>query len=387
MRVAFCIENFVPARGGAEQYVKDLSLLFCREGHEVTVITMRSDVEPEEKLSILRVGIPRRPKFLRTLVFAWKCRSLVRKGDYDVVHSFGRTLGMDVFQPLGGSQMAGLVGNLRSIDNPLKRFFKILCYIFSFRRIAYFIIEKLQMKTARVVVAISGMVKNDVLRYTRLGRGKIRIVRNGVDLERFHPRNRELYRSEVRNGLGLSPDDILILFVAHNFRLKGLRPLLQALAVITETFPEKPFILGVLGEGKKKRFRTLARKWGVEDRVRFIGLKMDTSHYYAAADICVHPSFYDPSALVVLEAMASGIPVITTMFCGTSEIISEGREGYVVNTPNDIADMAEKIMILADPEARRRMGRQARSRAEEAPYVRNMQAILGIHNEYCRPRS
>ena len=107
-----------------------------------------------------------------------------------------------------------------------------------------------------------------------------------------------------------------------------------------------------------------------------------SSHYYAAADISVHPSFYDPSALVVLEAMASGIPVITTTYCGTSEIIEEGREGFVVRTPADISEMADRIMELNDPELRRKMGAAGRHRAEEFPYSRNMEEILDIYDEY-----
>jgi len=106
------------------------------------------------------------------------------------------------------------------------------------------------------------------------------------------------------------------------------------------------------------------------------------SHYYAAADISVHPSFYDPSALVVLEAMASGIPVITTTYCGTSEIIEEGKEGFIVQTPADIFEMADRIIDLSDSELRRKMGEAGRRRAEDFPYSRNMEEILDIYDEY-----
>jgi len=386
MKAAFCLENFVPSRGGAEQYVKDLSLLFCREGHEVHIFTMRSLVEEEENLKIHLIPVPSRPKFLRALWFAFSCRNILRRGDFSVVHSFGRTLGMDVFQPLGGSQMAGLIGNLRSIDSAAKRFFKVACYIFSFRRWVYFLIERIQLRQAAVTVAISEMVKNDLVKYTRLGHGEIRIVRNGVDLIKFHPGNRDLFREDLRRRLQLSTEDILILFVAHNFRLKGLRPLLEVMSRLAARRPEISYRLGVLGQGKTSGFRRLARRYGVEKRVLFLGLSKETHPFYAAADVCVHPSFYDPSALVVLEAMASGLPVITTKFCGTSEIISEGREGFVVATPNDIEEMTVRLIELADPARRLQMGVLARAQAEQAPYIRNMRAILGIHNEYCRPR-
>jgi UDP-glucose:(heptosyl)LPS alpha-1,3-glucosyltransferase len=289
---------------------------------------------------------------------------------------------MDVFQPLGGSQMAGLVGNIRSIDDIVSRGIKILTYIFSLRRMVYFYVEKIQLEEANIVIAISAMVKGDLLRYSRLPESKVKIVRNGVDLNRFHPRNRELCREETRRSLGLSDQDVMVIFVAHNFRLKGLQTLIRALAELERRRGEHHFKIGVLGAGKVRQFSALARKLGVLDKLIFIGCKEDTPSYYAAADISVHPSYYDPSALVVLEAMASGLPVITTAYCGTSEIIQEGQEGFVVASPSNIKLLADRINCLADSELRQKMGASGRLRAEEFPYSRNMREILDIYDEY-----
>ncbi len=382
MKIAFCIENFITTRGGAEQYVHDLSLLLTERGHEVHIYTMKSRRRSEEQLQIHMVNILSVPRFLRTILFALRCRREVTGRDFDIIHSFGRTWGMDIFQPLGGSQMAGLVGNLRSISNPFRRYLKVLTYILSFRRIAYFLVEKIQIKETKIVIAISAMVKKDLINYCRLSSDKVRIVRNGVDLKRFHPDNREQFRAETRRELGLLDDDIFILFVAHNFRLKGLQTLIMALKHIQEIFPENRFKVGVLGAGKIKQYTEYARKMGVVERIIFVSNSDMPSHYYAAADISVHPSFYDPSALVVLEAMASGIPVITTTCCGTSEIIEEGKEGFVVRTPSDISEMADRIIDLSDPELRREMGAAGRRRAEDFPYSRNMEEILDIYDEY-----
>lgn len=382
MKIAFCIENFIAARGGAEQYVKDLSHLVCRHGHEIHIFTLRSNLEGEDDIKVHIIKVPRRPKFLSTLCFAVRCRNEVSRGNFDIVHSFGRTWGMDVFQPLGGSQMAGLVGNIRSIESVPGKVLKVLSYLFSLRRLAYFLIERVQMEEAWMVIAISAMVKKDLLHYNRLSPGKVRIVRNGVDLDKFHPRNRSVYREQTRRDLRLAEKDMVILFVAHNFRLKGLRPLLRAMAYLRRLQPDSRFNLLVLGEGKKKQFARCVLKSGLRERVIFLGSTGDTSRYYAAADICVHPSFYDPSALVVMEAMATGLPVITTTYCGTSEIIEDGKEGYVVENPNHIAELAERILLLGNTDLRRSMGESGRHRVEQFPYARNMQEILEIHNEY-----
>jgi len=364
--------------------VADLSSLVCRAGHEVHIFTLASKIQERPNLHIHILRSPLRPKFLRTLSFAVNCRRQVKRGDFTIVHSFGRSWGMDVFQPLGGAQMASLVGNIRSIHNPAGKLLKILTYLFSLRRFIYFLVEWVQMKEARTVIAISAVVKKDLIHYNHLPAVKVRIVRNGVDLDKFHIRNREIYREETRKGLKLEDGDILILFVAHNFRLKGLRPLIDAMAELRMRYDHNSFKLGVLGDGKKSAFSRYARKKGVGDKVIFIGGRADTPRYYAAADICVHPSFYDPSALVVMEAMASGLPVITAAYCGTSEIIEDGKEGYVVGNPDNTGELTDRILKLKDYEKRNFMGRQARRRAKQFPYARNMQQILEIYDEYSR---
>ncbi|MDP8213930.1 MAG: glycosyltransferase family 4 protein [Candidatus Euphemobacter frigidus] len=387
MKIAFCIENFIIARGGAERYVNDLSYLLSDDEHEVHIFTLKSRRQSRGNLHIHVIKCLPIPRFFKTICFALRCWKEVRSGRFDIVHSFGRTWGMDVFQPLGGSQMGGLVGNLRSIDNFFSKMLKIMTYIFSLRRIVYFLVEKIQIKEARIVIAISAMVKNDLIRYCRLSPQKVKVVRNGIDLEKFHPHNRRFYRKEIRLSLGLTGEDIFIIFVAHNFRLKGLRSLLQALALLNNRDPENHFVVGVFGSGKVKQFTSFSRKRGVRDKCKFISSNKEIQRYYAAADICVHPSYYDPSALVVLEAMASGLPVITTSYCGTSEIIKDGREGFVVRTPADFTELADRITRLNDAELRRKMGEAGRRRAEEFPYSRNIKEILDIYDEYIDSRS
>ncbi len=387
MKIAFCIENFITTRGGAEQYVHDLSGRLIAGRHDVHIFTMTSRERSRGNLRIHILKGGPLPRFLKTLLFAIRCRKEVAGRGFDIVHSFGRTWGMDVFQPLGGSQMAGLVGNIRSIDGPVSRGIKILTYILSLRRIVYFYVERVQMREAKILIAISAMVKGDLIRYCRLPESKVRIVRNGVDLNRFHPRNRELYREETRKKLGLAEDEVMVIFVAHNFRLKGLQALVRALAELEKNYPGSRFRIGVLGAGKVRQFSALSRRLGVEDKLLFIGCEEDTPRFYAAADISVHPSYYDPSALVVLEAMASGLPVITTAYCGTSEIIQEGKEGYVVPTPADAPLLADRIRRLAAPDLRRRMGEAGRRRAEEFPYSRNMREILDIYDQYIGSRA
>ena len=387
MKIAFCLEKFNPARGGAEMYVADLSRRICARGHQVHIFTTMNAVFPFANLHIHLIRVPHRPRFFRTVAFALKINQKVKAGGFDVIHAFERTLGMNIIQPLGGSYVASLIGNLRSLNGGFSRAVKLLSYFFSFRRWAYFVLEKIQMKEADVVIAISAMVKNDLIRYNRVPADQIRIVRNGVDLDKFNPDNRKMYRDKVRLDLGVGVEEILILFVAHNFRLKGLSSLIKALEWLNRDQRKGKHRLAVLGNGKNKQFRAYSRKHNVADDVIFLGGRRRTEIFYAAADICVHPSFYDPSALVVLEAMASGLPVITTIFCGTSEIVEEGVNGFVVDDPNDTPIMVERIRQLSDPAVRENIGRRGRATAERFPYSRNQMEILNIYDEYIGSRA
>lgn len=382
MKIAFCIENFKPSRGGAERYVHDLTRLLVKEGHELHIYTLQGRADYTAPAVMHLVRVPICPRFIRTIYFAVRVRRLLKRQEFDIIHSFGRTWGMDIFQPLGGSQLSSLGGNLRSIESGLSRALKFFTYISSLRRLSYFLVEKLQVKEARIIIAISAMVKKDLIRYTRIDPAKIKIVRNGVDLEKYNPERRMASRESFRRGLKLAGEDIFILFVAHNFRLKGLHVLILALAELKRSHPEIVFKLGVLGDGKKKQFVRLARKNRVEDQIIFLGGREEPELCYAAADISVHPSFYDPSALVVLEAMASGLPVITTAFCGTSEIIEQGKDGFIVANPGQIESLAGTIYKLRDPELRRKVSKSARRKAEHFPYLRNMREIIDIYHEY-----
>ena len=113
----------------------------------------------------------------------------------------------------------------------------------------------------------------------------------------------------------------------------------------------------------------------------FVGPVEDPVPYYAAADALVLPSFYDPFGLVVLEAAACGLPVVTSRASGASELLSEGRDGYVLDDPADAASWADRLERLLDPALRRRMGEAARRLALQYTLERNCDALLAIYHE------
>jgi UDP-glucose:(heptosyl)LPS alpha-1,3-glucosyltransferase len=198
------------------------------------------------------------------------------------------------------------------------------------------------------------------------------VVYNGVDLARFRPRTREQYEAS-RKELNLNASQWVLAFIGTGFERKGLRYAIGALAHLP---PDT--VLMVVGRGSTRRYRALARALRVEARVRFEGPQSRVERYYAAADLLVLPALYEPMGNVILEALASGVPVLTSRASGGAEIVSEGEDGCVIEEPADPRELAAhiaKAMTWArDPDTARR----ARVKAERFGLDRAVAETLAV---------
>lgn len=236
------------------------------------------------------------------------------------------------------------------------------------------------------IIAISQMVKDDIIRYYRIPSERVTLIYNGVDLERFHPENRRRYREKIRKSLGIA-GQLVILFVSNNHRMKGLDCLIKALARIRRNGEKRSFKLLVLGRGSMTRYLKASSQLGFDGEIISLQGTPHPERYYGAADFLVHPTFYDACSLAVFEALASGLPVITTKANGAGGIITEGKEGFVVDDPRDISTMADRIHYFFDDRKREASSRAARDLAERYPMERNFQEMLRVFREVASQRS
>jgi len=183
------------------------------------------------------------------------------------------------------------------------------------------------------------------------------VIYNGVDLDRFNPLNKEKYKSEIREKHGLKDDDFVVLFVGSGFERKGVKYLIKAAESVSG---QVSFM--IVGKGAETEFEKMPGR----QKIIFCGPQKDVYKYYAAADIFVFPTMYEPFGNVHLEALASGLPVITTKNSGASEIIKDGIHGFVIQEPEDCIPIAEKIKILLNNKHKlESMSKNARLLAEE----------------------
>ncbi len=363
MRIGLAIYRFNPRKGGAERYAYDLSTRLAGRGHEVFVFCAEGVETPG--VVLVKVSTAAYPRWLRSLSFALQHRRIVSRFNLDVILGFGNTLELDVYQSHGGVQRIWMEREIESYDNLSERKIKAFLLKSSVNQKVQRWIEEygIRQKRASRIVAISDMIKRHMMGHYDLGTDAIDVVYNGVDTARFCP-------------AGVVPDDPLkILFCAGNFRLKGLSPLLGALGELRKEQPA--FTLLVMGRGRKERYEQLIEGLGLKDNVEFLGERSQPEAVYREAHALVHPTFYDACSLTTMEAMASGLPTITTAWNGASALIGEG-EGFVIDDARNIAALKSAILPLFDREERTLMGRRARAKMERFTMERNMEHMEKI---------
>lgn len=375
MKVGLVVEHFDPRRGGLESWSWQFAQAMVERGHELHVLARTfADFAP-----IVSLHCHALPGSYTRMGYAKAVESRLADLDLDIVHDTGAGWHCDVFQPHFGSRAALLdrcVDILPSHLRPLKRL--ALRVLPRYREFAA--LEACQyVNDGRLFVALSHKVANAFVSYHGIAPDVIRVVPNGVDCERYTPANRNIHRSAMREELQLEPDTLLLLMIAHNFRLKALPSAIHALAHVRQQSPGVH--LAVMGGGPPRRYQRLARSLGVSNHVTFLGSRPDSIPFLAAADVLIHPTYYDACSLVVLEALASGLPVVSTRATGVHELMTDGVEGFLVSDPSETKAMAAHLGRLLDPTVREEMGRAARRLALQHSFSGNCDAMEAVYLE------
>lgn len=352
MKLAIVRQRYNPY-GGAERFVSRAVTALAHEGVAVTVFAR--DWSDGAVGSNATEWVRCEPFFLgrtwRDWSFAHAACQALGEREFDLVQSHERIACCDVYRAGDGvhaqwlenrARVLGFVDRIGMALNPYHRYLLAA--------------ERRLFKSARLraVICNSKMVREEIRHHFGTPEEKLRVVYNGVDLDAFHPRLKS-GRSAVRARIGVSPDAMVYLFVGSGFERKGLPQLLRAMP----SLPASHLI--VVGEDKRQKdMQRLCVDLGIASRVHFTGPQKDVKPWYGAADCFVLPTLYDPFPNAALEAMASGLPVITTSQCGAAEFVEEGVEGAVCEA-GDVVGLSLAMgkisqVVRADP-----MGRAARS--------------------------
>ncbi|MFB3817042.1 MAG: glycosyltransferase family 4 protein [Candidatus Methylomirabilales bacterium] len=342
--------------GGSEGRTGHLVDRLIADGHEVHLLGARIHDAWHPAVVRRQIPTPANPHWLEVLLFSRRAGALVRREAFDIVHSQIRPFVPGIVTVGGGCHryyLREVFPAEKSGIGRLKAWFPLHLVILW--------LERRNFRPARCpyIIANSGLGRDGILRHYPFPPERIIVAHNGVDPARFSPAQRQRWRAQRRRELGAAPNQMLALFVGTGFHRKGLAPLLEAL----RRLPRGTVRLAVVGGGASEDWKRRAADLGLADLVTFTGRVRDAETYYAAADLFVLPTRFDPFANATLEAMASGLPVITSRQNGAAEILTAGQEGVLVEDPADAGALAGAIALLRDPARRAAMGARARETA------------------------
>jgi UDP-glucose:(heptosyl)LPS alpha-1,3-glucosyltransferase len=369
MRIALVCKNYTPTKGGLEQYTISLSRELHQRGHEVHVFANRW--QPVPGITFHYVPMVRFSSPGKNLSFAYFSKEELSRTAFDVIQSMERIVYQDIFRASDGINPIQI---RERYGSPILRRLKAM----GPRRLALTFLENriFQGGGSKYVMANSQLVRDQIIQYYQVHPERIVVIYNSVNRERFHPKVKHIHGNTMRNAYNIRKDELVLLFVGNDFRRKGLKILLEAMALLKRSRLK----LMVVGSDEASPYVRWAYANGLASQLLFLGAQSDIEKFYAACDLFVLPTRYDAFANACLEAMACGVPVLTTSANGASEIIKHGKHGYVLTSWSS-EELAHGISALTSPKERADMGKGAALVAEQFTMDNYMTQLMGLYEK------
>lgn len=362
MRIAVIREECSFTKGGAERYAANLSNSLAALGHEVCVLSAKFGEGLNPAIRHVPIMVNRLTSASRTRSFHENAQKALVGLDVERVFALSRSFPADAFR----------------VSDPIHRYWMHIRYPNPITRALQAInprhrtilnIEDAIFNPANtsVIVTNSELSKTIICENHAFPAERIHVVYNGVDLKTFSP--------AAVPPVTLSAEGVRLLFVGQDFKRKGLGPLVRAIAQLKSCGVKCQ--LRVVGRDKTEPYVRLARELGAEDVISFEGPSGKIQEAYRQADLLVFPSLYDPFANVCLEALACGLPVLTTTTNGSSEIVTEGQDGYIVDGAEcGLAEqLAARIKVFASLESAQRQAMRQHARAKAERFTTDANAL------------
>ncbi|MCH8193658.1 MAG: glycosyltransferase family 4 protein [Planctomycetes bacterium] len=355
MRVALIIERTDITLGGAERSIAELSEALALKGLDVTILAAKG----EPYIANTQILCPDSGRKRATFTeFETLLKTHLAQHHYDIVHSVLPFSFADVYQPRGGTYRETILRSALSYENRSIAWLKRLGAFVNHRR--------QQLMTAELslsrnpegpkIVAISQYVSDQFRTHYDTDPARIVLIANGVKTgDAVDEEARQQIRRDMLAQFRCRPPEtaLLLLFAAYNFRLKGLGPLLHAMALVKQT---QACCLSIVGKGHSaEAYEETAERLDIGDQVCFMGSVDRLQGFLAAADVAILPTFYDPASRFVLEALALAKPVITTHYNGATDLFVHARHGFIIHDPGDVRALAHAIRSMSDPGRLRKM--------------------------------
>lgn len=382
MKIALVMKYYSTRRGGGEWDLVRLSRTMADRGHEVHLFIHGWDDEPDPRLKIHRVPMQTWYSAGKILSFPHYYRKTCRREDFDIVHAMTQVWPADIFWNGGGlfrtwfpTRYPSPLGQWLGLANP--------------KHLANFWVERniFKQENYRRIVLLSPNDQACLQECYQVPQQAIRLIPNGVNPELFNPGLCAQLRAPKRAQLQLAPECRLLVMVGSDWRRKGLASLLQALERMRTIWTKlPPWKLAVVGQDRPDHWRRLAASLGLAEKVLFPGRASNVAQWYAAADVVVLASHYDGYGNVVPEALACGVPVLSSNRTGAAHLIRPGETGWVVNfdlphpetVARDYAEILSEVVTTIDLE---QMGLQAAQSVSQLTWDWTVDRLEEVYRE------
>lgn len=376
VKIALIIFRADAARGGAEGYTVELAAALAARGHQVSLLASRFG-EPLAAVANVPIAVGAATRAGRYLAFLDGLDAHLSAQRYEVVHAMLPVRSCDIYHPHAGMAAAGIATHLSRRTLPGRTAARLANRL-NRKRQAYARIERelLDGPDRPIVLCLSNYVKDSILRhYPDIGDRLVKLF-NAVDLEKFDPRRDSGARQALRARWGIGDDRVVALMIAQHFDRKGLPQVIDAVAQL-----RAPMTVLVVGKDDPAAGAQRARRLGVGDQFIFAGETRAPADFYSAADFFVLPTRHDSCSLVVLEALAMGLPTISTIFNGACEIMTPGRHGFVLEDPGDVPALADAMRKMLDPPTRTAMREACLELRSSLSFDTHVQRLEQIYRE------
>jgi UDP-glucose:(heptosyl)LPS alpha-1,3-glucosyltransferase len=341
MKLAFCLFNYFPF-GGLQRDFLRIARLCLQQGHTIDVYTMEWEGAKEPGLSIHILPPQGMQNHTRRQHFVTELKPRLSQGDYDLVVGFNKMPGLDLYYAADTCYQA----KARKQHGWLYRLTRRYKQSVAFEKAVF------APESSTQILVISSLQQPEFMHYYQTPAARFHLLPPGIDKNRIAPPNATAIRHAVRQEYHISDDEFLLLMVGSGFRTKGLDRTLQALAALPPALKHRTRLF-IIGDDHAKPFLRQAKQLNISDRVLFLGGRDDVPRFLLAADLLLHPAYNENTGTILLEALVSGLPVLTTDVCGYAKYIIDAQAGCVLSSPFQQAQLNHQLeeMLLSTQQA------------------------------------
>jgi UDP-glucose:(heptosyl)LPS alpha-1,3-glucosyltransferase len=338
MKLAFCLFKYFPF-GGLQRDFLRIAKEAIRRGHQVDVFTMRWEGELEPTLSIHIISVKKSQNHHRAQEFFSKIQP--RLAEYDLVVGFNKMPGLDVYYAADTCYQAK-AKQQRGIWYQLTPRYR---HLIDYERSVF------SAEATTKILLLSHKQQKEFVYFYKTPDRRFELLPPGIAKDRVAPPNARDIRHHMRQTFGIQEQEFLLLMVGSGFKTKGLDRVLLGYAALPDKLKNKSYLY-IVGQDNPRLFEKQAKELNILSRIQFLGGRNDVADLLLAADVLVHPAYNENTGTVLLEALASGLPVLTTDICGYAHFIKDAEAGIVLSSPFQQREFNQSLVEMLSHQKR-----------------------------------